>query len=532
MKTHERLIIIIILVFGSIAPPAIGEPTAKEEAKAVPSPPFDVVFDQSYDQIFSPFDTSFIGYSKLAVMIRKRGGSVSVNSIPLHEFLPTYKGKHRILVLGIAFYQRYQEKDLQAIEAFLADGGGVLAMVEHDDYKGNATFQNDLLKHHGVEALPLGALTADPDVLTPMWPIITFPQWNCKNVQFFFAAPLRKLPSSKAIPFAYINKPKDGKYRLAGTLDTTKKGPFVVLTDAEFIWNGAPALGIDAGGNRSFTAKLLSYLAGMEGPLTPQEPSNKKAFPLAGKKRVLFEQTGFAMIPDGRRGGLNQFAGALASKGYQVEIGGGKQTDYSTYDLVIVVNPLEKLKSVDRIKSAKRLLLLAEGQSDLFGAFPQTAKEIREITKSKVPDNYYPLNDLAALFGFKFQSTVVSDNPRHFTASAVWTASKKPFILRRSAVIAPVSEEVTPRYQIMAKTRPGNWVMPSVLTIVDKSNPDRKPFDPPLDLDMRPSWPVIVTRDNVFAVADFDALTDPFFYHEASEYLFQQLLHWLGRKDP
>ncbi len=115
----------VVLAAACLMGPGCGKP-AGLQSHAGGSARFEVFFDQSYAQVYAPFDTSFTGFSELALLIREQGGVVSLNSQPLHRLLPHVRTRRTVLVLGVAMFQRYAPADLAAIQAFLRRGGAVL----------------------------------------------------------------------------------------------------------------------------------------------------------------------------------------------------------------------------------------------------------------------------------------------------------------------------------------------------------------------------------------------------------------------
>ena len=57
--------------------------------------------------------------------------------------------------------------------------------------------------------------------------------------------------------------------------------------------------------------------------------------------------------------------------------------------------------------------------------------------------------------------------------------------------------------------------------------PPVKPFRPPHDLKKRPRMAVVVTSERVFAVADYELLSDPFTDRPEASFLRNKVIEWL-----
>ncbi|MBP7654001.1 hypothetical protein KA977_11300, partial [Candidatus Dependentiae bacterium] len=154
------------------------------------APLFYIVFDQSQEQVYSPFETGYSGMSQLTVSLKKIGASVSINSLPLEKFLENYSGKGKILVLGVAVNRRYRQAEITALENFIKSGGSILVIVEHEDFFGNITFQNDFIKKFGITALSLTSLAEGNNFRTQQWVFCSSKIWNSENVELYYPAPL------------------------------------------------------------------------------------------------------------------------------------------------------------------------------------------------------------------------------------------------------------------------------------------------------------------------------------------------------
>ena len=375
---------------------------------------FNVVFDRSYGQTSSPFDTGFGGMGILATALRKEGATVSVNSLPLASLFRSFRGPGNVLVLGIpALRAHYTNEDLAGIDAFLAGGGGVLAIVEHDNIYGNADFQTELLERHDIAVAKENALGAGTSLQETFWP---WAESSCDlgKMRPFYAAALK--PHDRALPLTTISRPQHANLRVTGAIDPTGRGKLVAIGDYEFLWNMAPPLGITLGENLTFAVRLFRMLAERpEGdPPIVREPTSLRAERPKGS--ILFSTLASALRPDSSPSGLLRLAAELNRSGYDIAVQGDDQPEYAKYDLVVLACPTAAIPDGAALDRAKRLLLAANGLSSLTtdpgwsGMLDRLEVDFGLRHQVKEPD--YPLNRLTRPAGFAFApETLISRGP-------------------------------------------------------------------------------------------------------------------------
>ncbi len=514
----------------------MGKKDTTKDLRVIKTPElfdFQVVFDQSNEQVYSPFDTSFTGMSKLAIQIRRKGGFVSINSRPLNEFLPEFNHGKRILVLGVAMFRSYSENDIAAVMNYLEEGGDILLFVEHDDLMKNGTLQNQILEKIGVEALPISSSTKDREQKHPHWPYCSVEPWQLTKVQPFLPAPLIIHEKSQAKSIMKIIDPVEEKLEVVAVVDSSKRGMFFVLGDAELVWNGTDILGIDAGENVQFMDSVIDMLFQHNyKAMDDFSPINiTDLYKTKFGKKVLFENSGMGVIPGGY-GGFNVLAQKFAKMGFNVDIGGGVETDYANYELVIVAQPLMELPEPQKILAAKKVLIIADGQADYL-----ETKEISDIltrmSGKEIDRSEYVLNSLTEGLGFRFVSTtIVTDNiinegGTHFVVGAEWDNGEK-WILNRSSAIAPISTEFSADIKVLAKSQVGSWESNNITPRQKLKKNPVMPFQPPLEVSKKMGLPVVISSNKFFAVADIELLVDDFANSTESEYLLGRIKQWMS----
>ncbi len=224
----------------------------------------NIVFDTSHHQVWSVWDTGFIGYSDLTILLMNNDFRISASTNYLNETIPSLR-EDDILVLNVAKYQTYTDQEVTLIMQFVEQGGGVLVIGEHDNEWGLATFQNKLLVNFNM-SINNDSVTDSYYYKTPNWINFNSSYFDIDNVTFFAAASLTM--GEGVIPIAYAsNYSSPIPNATVGAKYEYGEGRVVCVTDSEFIWNGDDGVGKDRGfgikiGNNSkFALKIFEYLA-------------------------------------------------------------------------------------------------------------------------------------------------------------------------------------------------------------------------------------------------------------------------------
>jgi hypothetical protein len=214
-----------------------------------------VVFDESLSELFSIGDPGFQGYALAARTLRDDGYRVSSNLAPLAALLPTIArpGEH---VLVIALPTRDPAPgDVHAVRAFVARGGGLLVLAEHDDIYGNATRLNGLLARVAIAVVAGQAASARrPDLAPGPVTVAGSPAFGLESVVLYLAAPVRSESGSTVTVLA-----GDAAQSVALGV-TVGRGRIALVGDAEWLWNGTPTLGLRAGDNLAFLRHVIAWL--------------------------------------------------------------------------------------------------------------------------------------------------------------------------------------------------------------------------------------------------------------------------------
>lgn len=489
-----------------------------------------VVFDQSLDQVSTPFDTSYEGMSLLTGLLRRHGATVSLNSGPLEAFLPSIAGPGNVLVLGIPWQRRFSEAALGAVQAFLAAGGGVLVITEHDGIYGHDEIQNPLIAPYGVESLPSAAYgrrdASSPD--GKIWPLCRVGAWGLDRVRLYMPAPLRVAPPAE--PLVELVDPDRPDAAVVGAINREQPGALVVLADLEVFWNMSATSGVSVGQNPAFALRLFGLLGGRDGPLEPREPEPRIEAWREGERLALFDSTGLGWFPDGAPHGLAGLAERLHRAGYRIEVGGGPDYPYAQVDLLISVVPIGGTAG-EPMHAARRLLLVGDGRTSLLRAEPEFVKAFYRTMRGT--RYVYPLNRLAEPYGFSFLgATLLARDTSSMRAQASLVDGGGRLALHRSAVIALTAGA---DQGLAARAVADRAYYPSVnLTPVLYQDWTTKPSRRPLVIReegriVQARLPVIVSSARVMGIADVELVTDELLGTPQGEPAMDLILRWLER---
>jgi hypothetical protein len=471
----------------------------------------EVIFDQSNEQIYSPFDTGFSGLSRFATLIREMNWTVSSNSRPLHQILPLLNSKEKILVLGVAIYRKYSQEDLRAIKDFIQTGGGVLVIVEHDDLFKNQTFQNELISQFGIRALPSQALGEGKKWEENIWPIGYSPVFNLNQIQTFLPAPLKL--SKKVRPLLFLKKPRNKEENIVAAWAQYRKGNIIVLGDQEILWNMTSTSGVRKGQNKKFLTQILNILHSEK---RPTSIPHKENFLTTGKN-ALFYTDSFSQGPEKSLSGLSSMADELRQMGYSIH-SGGNGLNFTKFDLVIVAIPLTILKRPNELSKAKKLILITDGQSDILSKDEKLREIFEKSLGLKINFMEYdnPINSIIKNSGLEFfKGTLTAKGVNHFFV----TSNKYPIF--RSSFI----KKINPNSQVKYLDYCDGDILPLFNVVPPSEDPKTgRPFEAFLGTEKLDRYPIMALSKNIMLISDLELVSNQFFSKEN----FKEIKNWLN----
>jgi hypothetical protein len=223
-----------------------------------------VIFDNSREQFWSPFDVGFFGYSELAVSLRRAGYVVTESTIPVTRSLQTIKPEGSVLVMGPAAGQWYSYREIDAIVEYVKEGGGLLILAEADASGGN-NFQNPLSTQFGCLLNNVSVVDTANSVPN------TADQWIFARSDFFgidrVGLPVTGflILGGPAFPILTPMETAAPSNAVVGGAVTHGEGRVICIADSQFLINGGKKeIGIESAQNRAFAMAVFDWLAGRE----------------------------------------------------------------------------------------------------------------------------------------------------------------------------------------------------------------------------------------------------------------------------
>jgi hypothetical protein len=478
----------------------------------------EFIFDQSLEQVYSPFETGFTGFSTFNKNLKKWGLSISVNNFPLDLVLKDLKGPGNILFLGVAINQKYSQESLNALDDFLKRGGGILLTVEHDNLFKNATFQNAFIEKYGISTQKFQALAKEKSWKKSIWPFCSSSNFNLQKIQMYLPAPLKIKGDAKTL--LYVENPLKKDFQIVGAWKKVGKGNLVVLGDVEIFWNMTSNTGIRQGNNLVFMKNIVELLApGKE--LNSNYPKFQNNPSPKGK--VLFYLSGEGVGPDSSLSGFSRFAQYLNSQGYSIKVG-KEEKNFEKYSLVVVAAPVEKVKNIPGLIRAKKILLISDGQSNVLDYSPEFVKILKEGMglRLSLSDYLNPANEILKNWGYRFfDGTLISPKSNHFFIDSGMVS------LYRSTFIEKLNIKQTSKGQsFWVVTGEEAFPMNSFVPASDDGKTGL-PFKLTIKREFESGYPVGMYWKNLMAISDLEILSNQFFQGQRKEKFLNQFKKWL-----
>jgi hypothetical protein len=221
----------------------------------------EIVFDMSHQQIWSLWDTGFLGYSDLAAILLDEGYLVSENTKPLLDLLPSLS-KGDVLVLGIAKFQHYDDEEIDQVINFVDRGGGVLIIGEHaeHDFFGIVEFQNPLSSKFGI-TFETNEVYDYPNSVWDEgeWIFVDSEFLNVTDICLYFTDSV--ILSGNAEPVIVTSPHSDPPSAIVGAISTHGDGRVLAVCDSEFPCNGDESFGLQYKNNTLFCLKMFEWLS-------------------------------------------------------------------------------------------------------------------------------------------------------------------------------------------------------------------------------------------------------------------------------
>ena len=245
------------------------------------------------------------------------------------------------------------------------------------------------------------------------------------------------------------------------------------------------------------------------------------------KLKAVFDFSSCGNIPLNPFFSLTSLAVFIHNSGYNIDICSDTDTDFSRYDLAVLAVPLIPIDRPERYLKAGRVILIADGQTDIMND-RNLMLDMNSYFKVKYnpAKAVIPINQIAELFGFDFAPvTVIGKNSENkFFADAIISDSEERVKLRRSSVIYFKANDAADTFKILAKTDVNSYISNNATPM--QYNNSKNIVFPELE-STAVQYPVIIQTEKVFAAADLELFSDQFFNLTERMPAYQLLFEWL-----
>ncbi|MFO8019022.1 MAG: hypothetical protein R6U96_10325 [Promethearchaeia archaeon] len=215
-----------------------------------------IFFDMSHEQLFSVWDTGYMGYSELNILLQRYFLEVSTITDGLLNHIDTFT-ENDTLFLNVVKWGSYAEEELDAIEEFVKRGGNLIILGEHNVFN-ISEFQNPLLEKFDMELTTDDIFNSDDYVLDESdWPIFESHYFNLNNLSMMAVAELNTYNDAFSIAnVSYENE----SATVMGGYEEPDGGKVFCATDTEWLWNlNSSYPGINYGNNSKLFLNVLDW---------------------------------------------------------------------------------------------------------------------------------------------------------------------------------------------------------------------------------------------------------------------------------
>jgi len=216
-----------------------------------------IFFDMSHEQVFSIWDTGFLGFSDFNELLQDYSLEVTSITRSLNSYIANMTSED-ILFLNVAKYGNYTQNEIGNITDFVDRGGNLIILGEHDIL--NFTeFQNPLLQHFDMEITTLDIFDNVYNIEINSTIIFNSSYFILNNLSVMATAALNLTGDA----FAIANSSHAANYPnvpiMAG-YNNSQGGKVFCAIDSEWLWNGNDTFcGFQYGNNSVLISRVLDW---------------------------------------------------------------------------------------------------------------------------------------------------------------------------------------------------------------------------------------------------------------------------------
>ena len=222
-----------------------------------------IFFDMSHEQVWSIWDTGFMGYSDVNMLLQDYYLEVATITTSISDYIANLTALD-ILFLNLVNIGTYTEDEITNITDFVQNGGKVVILGEHSllSEKFNSTeLQNPLLTNFDMEITPMNIQDDQNNVGNNLWITFNSSYFDLTNLTIMYGAVLNITGNAFAIANSshtanFPNAPIMGGYKHPNL----KGGKVFCCTDTEWLWNSNISIGgIHYGNNSELFLNVLDW---------------------------------------------------------------------------------------------------------------------------------------------------------------------------------------------------------------------------------------------------------------------------------
>jgi hypothetical protein len=275
------------------------------------------------------------------------------------------------------------------------------------------------------------------------------------------------------------------------------------------------------GSNRTHNARLVRRLF-RELFAGAAHPPRSVALRFGARGMVLFDASWEGLRLDDSPSGLGRFADTLHAHGLGVEEASDPALEIEEYALVIVAAPLTEPATAERLLRARRMLLVADGQSDVL-----STGGLAEELRSFLPDLdralrvRYPFDLLGRALGVEWiPRTLVGRPPNRFLVHGRWHDGRAIEMVRASEM----QVDARKGWRALARADAVRRASPNPVPILDSE----RAFRGERDALLREPPVLVAATDRAFLLAAASPLMNAHVTSAEGQDLVRRILEWMG----
>lgn len=370
-----------------------------------------LLVDRSKNQPVFPYDRGFAGISTFVDTLVKQGYKIDLNYKELDKLLPTYPAfQNTILILTPSVFNPFRPAEVSEIRSFVAKGGKLLIVAEHENFFDHALTFNQLLRGTPLTIQYNAIRVPSLNFVEAGWPAVSSTQIP-GNFRFFLPAGIALADSAKCLCITQADATPAQACVIA--MADFGYGKIALITDYEIFWNMTSTTGIRLRDNLKLCTQIIHNL----------HPPLKQNLPSAKTKNT--KKTNFRIAVDSESHYLKfnheTFKEKLLEQGIELHFTKLSLANPADYVAVISASEFKDSLELKQYLKFRKILILREGKTDFIGLAINSLEKLKKEVSGELIDkqmkqfiktlNYKPDSADATLLkniGINFQAGILT----------------------------------------------------------------------------------------------------------------------------